>query len=171
MHEVAVLALDQVVAFDLGVPTQIFHGARDADDNRLYEVSVATIDGGPVRTSAGFDMHPAHGPEAIARADTVVIAGISVESAHMRREAHPDVAAALALRRPDARVMSICTGAFVLAGSGLLDTRPATTHWWYADRCRRWFPSVRLDPDVLFIDDGDVLTSAGVAAGIDLCLH
>src|SRR5438045_9036 len=70
-----------------------------------------------------------------------------------------------------ARVMSICTGAFVLAKAGLLDGRPATTHWLHADRFRALFPDVRLDPDVLFIDDGDVLTSAGVGAGIDLCLH
>ena len=67
--------------------------------------------------------------------------------------------------------MSICTGAFVLAAAGLLDGRPATTHWAYADRFRALYPQVRLDPDVLFVDDGDVLTSAGVAAGIDLCLH
>ena len=67
--------------------------------------------------------------------------------------------------------MSICTGAFVLAAAGLLDGRPATTHWFYAEQFRRLFPAVRLDPDVLFVDDGDVLTSAGVAAGVDLCLH
>jgi transcriptional regulator GlxA family with amidase domain len=69
------------------------------------------------------------------------------------------------------RVMSICTGAFVLAAAGVLDGRPATTHWLLADHFRRWFPRVRLDPDVLFVDDGDVLTSAGAASGIDLCLH
>jgi transcriptional regulator GlxA family with amidase domain len=78
-----------------------------------------------------------------------------------------------ALRRASAhaRIMSICTGAFVLAEAGLLDGRPATTHWAYADAFRRRYPQVNLDPDVLFVDDGAVLTSAGVAAGIDLCLH
>ena len=70
-----------------------------------------------------------------------------------------------------ARIVSICTGAFVLAAAGLLDGRPATTHWVHADAFRELFPHVDLDPDVLFVDDGDVLTSAGVAAGIDLCLH
>ena len=79
--------------------------------------------------------------------------------------------AALPRIRAGARIMSICTGAFVLAAAGLLDGRPATTHWAYADGFRALFPAVKLDPDVLFVDDGDVLTSAGVAAGIDLCLH
>ena len=71
---------------------------------------------------------------------------------------------------PGARILSICTGAFILAAAGLLDGRPATTHWLLADYFRRWFPKVRLDPDVLFVDDGDMLTSAGAASGIDLCL-
>src|SRR5690606_21231107 len=73
--------------------------------------------------------------------------------------------------RPGTRVMSICTGAFVLAAAGLLDGRRATTHWAHADRFRRLYPAVDLDPDALYVDDGDILTSAGVAAGIDLCLH
>ena len=81
------------------------------------------------------------------------------------------MAAALARRRPDARLVSICTGAFVLAAAGLLDGRPATTHWMRAEPFRTFFPEVRLDPDVLYVDDGDVLTSAGNAAGIDLLLH
>jgi transcriptional regulator GlxA family with amidase domain len=83
----------------------------------------------------------------------------------------PEVHAALRAVVHKARVMSICTSAFVLAAAGLLDGRPATTHWAYADEFRRRYPQVKLDPDVLFVDDGDVLTSAGVAAGIDLCLH
>lgn len=82
-----------------------------------------------------------------------------------------ELAAALALIRPGTRMVSICTGSYVLAAAGYLDGRPATTHWSSADHFQRLFPQVRVDPDVLFIDDGDVLTSAGVAAGIDLCLH
>ena len=81
------------------------------------------------------------------------------------------MAAALAGRRPDARLVSICTGAYVLAAAGLLDGRPATTHWMRTEPFRSFFPTVRLDPDVLYVDDGDVLTSAGNAAGIDLLLH
>jgi transcriptional regulator GlxA family with amidase domain len=83
----------------------------------------------------------------------------------------PPVANAFSQLRPGTRIMSICTGAFVLAAAGLLDGRPATTHWLLADDFRRWFPAVRLNPGVLFVDDGDVLTSAGAASGLDLCLH
>lgn len=100
-------------------------------------------------------------------ADTVVVPGI-----HVRGQISGEASEALrAAHARGARVMSICTGAFVLARAGLLDGRPATTHWLHADKFRAMFPAVRLDPDVLFIDDGDVLTSAGVGAGIDLCLH
>ena len=170
-HQVAVLALDQVVAFDLGVPTQMFHGARDGSDNRFYDVHIVTADGSPVRSSAGFLVTPERGPDVIDSADTVIVAGIHYGSPHMTSTIAPDIAAALARIRPGARTMSICTGAFVLAAAGLLDGRRATTHWAYVDRFREMFPRVHIDPDVLFVDDGDVLTSAGVAAGIDLCLH
>ncbi len=170
-HRVAVLALDQVVAFDLGVPTQIFHAARDDAGRRRYDVRIITPDGAPVRSSAGFSVLPDHGPEVISSADTLIVSGISNRSRHFDGQIAPEVAAALAARRPGTRVMSICNGAFVLAAAGLLDNRPATTHWAYADMFRTLFPRVRLDPGVLFVDDGDVLTSAGVAAGIDLCLH
>src|SRR5215467_5082303 len=172
MHRVAVLALDEAVAYDLGVPTQIFHGARDANRWRYYDVRIVTVDGRPVHSSAGFTITPDHGPEEIARADTVIVAGIDGEdSPHMRPELDPRVRAALDQIKPGTRLMSICTGAFVLAAAGILDGRPATTHWAWADLFRSQFPNVRLDPDVLYVDDGDVLTSAGVSAGIDLCLH
>jgi transcriptional regulator GlxA family with amidase domain len=83
----------------------------------------------------------------------------------------PEVSAALATIPPGARLVSICTGAFVLAAAGLLDGRRATTHWKFADSLRRLHPEVLVDENVLFVDDGDILTSAGLAAGIDLCLH
>jgi transcriptional regulator GlxA family with amidase domain len=170
-HDVAVLALDNVVAYDLGVPSQIFGAARDVRGQALYRIRVCTPDGGPVRTSAGFAAVPDHGPEILAAADTLLVPGVHGGAALETGVLEPPVAAALARRRPDARVMSICTGAFVLAAAGLLDGRPATTHWAYADRFRALHPTVRLDPGVLFVDDGEVLTSAGVGAGVDLCLH
>ncbi|HEY1488905.1 MAG TPA: helix-turn-helix domain-containing protein [Micromonosporaceae bacterium] len=171
-HRVAVLALDDVVGFDLGVPTQIFRAARDQNLNRLYDVRVTTPDGGPVRAKDGYAIMPEHGPELLDTADTVVVPGIDGNAAtEMGGVLAPAADAALARIRPGTRIMSICTGAFVLAAAGLLDGRPATTHWAWADDFRRRFPRVKLDPDVLFVDDGDVLTSAGVAAGIDLCLH
>jgi transcriptional regulator GlxA family with amidase domain len=170
-HQIAVLALNDVVAFDLGVPHQIFGAARDTDGRRLYEVRTCTPDGGPVLASAGFRVTPDHGPEILDTADTVIVSGIHAGTSLTDGVLDPPVAAALARRRTDARLMSICTGAFVLAASGALDGRPAATHWYYADRFRALYPQVRLDADVLFVDDGDVLTSAGVGAGIDLCLH
>ncbi|MDN3351001.1 helix-turn-helix domain-containing protein [Actinomadura sp. DC4] len=170
-HEIVVLALNDVVAFDLGVPAQIFGAARDGEGRRLYRVRTCTPDGGPVRTSGGFQAMPGYGPSALAEADTVVVAGVHDGAAMTSGTLEPSVAAALAARRPDARLMSICTGAFVLAAAGALEGRRAATHWLHADRFRALYPRVRLDADVLFVDDGDVLTSAGVGAGIDLCLH
>src|SRR6266540_2734194 len=171
-HRVVVLALDGVVSFDLGTPPQLFGAARDAAGKRKYEVITATPGGKPVRASGGFSVLPDHGLEVTEEADTVIVAGIHEGPTLWEGHPVPDVSAALiAAHRRGARVMSICTGAFVLAAAGLLDGRPATTHWWHAERFQRLFPAVHLDPDVLFIDDGDMLTSAGVGAGIDLCLH
>ncbi len=171
IHQIAVLALDRVVPFDLGVPDQIFGGARDAEGSPLYSVRTCTPDGRPVRSSAGFDVAPDHGPEIVETADTVIVAGVHAGAALTSGTLEPPVASALARRRPDARLMSICTGSFVLAALGVLDGRPAATHWLWADQFRDLYPRVRLDAGVLFVDDGEILTSAGVAAGIDLCLH
>jgi transcriptional regulator GlxA family with amidase domain len=107
----------------------------------------------------------------LASADTVVIPGTRYPPARVDGVLTPEATSALALIRPGTRLVSICTGAFVLAAAGLLDGRPATTHWKFADAMRRLHPEVLVDENVLFVDDGDVLTSAGLAAGIDLCLH
>lgn len=127
---------------------------------------------GSVRTDADFTITVGHGPEALATADTVVVpASYELGPVYDEGRLTDELAAALAHVRPGTRMVSICTGSYVLAAAGYLDGRPATTHWASADHFQRLFPAVRVDPDVLFIDDGDVLTSAGVAAGIDLCLH
>ncbi|CCH28576.1 Transcriptional regulator, AraC family [Saccharothrix espanaensis DSM 44229] len=172
-HLVAVLALDNVVVFDLGTPSQIFNAARAGDDDaRHYKVCVCTPGARPVRSSAQFTVTPDHGLELLAEADTVIVAGVYGGGPMQDGTIDDDVRDALrAAAARGARVMSICTGAFVLAAAGLLDGRKATTHWMHADTFRRLYPHVDLDPDVLFVDDGDVLTSAGVGAGIDLCLH
>ncbi|MFE9746227.1 GlxA family transcriptional regulator [Saccharothrix saharensis] len=172
-HLVAVLALDEVVTFDLGTPTQVFNSARDEQGRRYYRVRTCTPGARPVRSSGGFTITPDHGLELIAEADTVVVVGVSYGARVLEDGTleEPVRAALLAAADRGARVMSICTGAFVLAAAGLLDGRRATTHWAHADNFRRLFPAVDLDPDVLFVDGGDVLTSAGVAAGVDLCLH
>jgi transcriptional regulator GlxA family with amidase domain len=169
MHEVAVLALPSVVAFELGLPHKLIGGAVDETGAPLYRVRVATVDGGPVRTSAGYSVLPEHDASILRTADTVIVPGIQ-RGAPVERGGLEDAVGA-ALEGLRARMMSICTGAFVLAAAGRLDGRPATTHWLHTAAFRRFFPAVQLDPDVLYVDDGDVLTSAGNAAGIDLCLH
>ncbi|MEU4116773.1 helix-turn-helix domain-containing protein [Kitasatospora sp. NPDC028055] len=171
-HRVAVLALPGVPPFELGIPSRVFGSAEDAEGRRLYEVTVCTADGAAVLSDAGFTVQPAAGPEALAAADTVVI-----PPTHAMPELAgggplpPEVTAAVARIRPGTRLVSICSGSYVLAAAGLLDGRPATTHWNLAPEFRRAYPAVKVDEEVLFVDDGDVLTSAGVAAGVDLCLH
>ncbi|WP_369192810.1 GlxA family transcriptional regulator [Streptomyces djakartensis] len=163
-ERVVVLALDGVYPFELGIPSRIL-GAADG----RYEVLTCSVDGGPVRTNADFGVTVEHGPEALATAGTVVIAPVAPD--RLTDEVPAKVLAALALIRPGTRIVSICTGAFVLAAAGLLDGRRATTHWQVADHFRRMFPHVDLDPDVLFVDDHPFLTSAGAASGVDVCLH
>ncbi|GJF28290.1 AraC family transcriptional regulator [Kitasatospora sp. NE20-6] len=171
-HRVVVLALDRVIAFELAIPARIFESARGPGGTPLYRVATCTVDGGPVTTSTDFRIVVDHGPELLAEADTVVIpAQRDGADDVVAGVLDPRITAALARVRPGTRLVSICTGAFVLAAAGLLDGRPATTHWAYTERFSRMFPQVALDPDVLFTDDGDVLTSGGVAAGVDLCLH
>ncbi|WP_120721248.1 GlxA family transcriptional regulator [Streptomyces hundungensis] len=172
LHRVAVLALEGVVSFELGIPSRIFDSARGPGGEPLYEVTVCTVDGGPVRTEAGFSVTVDHGPEALAAADTVVIPPTHDLGAMAAGGPLPEpLARAFDRIRPGTRMVSICTASYVLAAAGLLDGRPATTHWCDATAFARTFPRVDVDPGVLFVDDGDVLTSAGAAAGIDLCLH
>ena len=151
------------MAFDLAIPAQIF--GREPD---LYDWAVCAPESGPVATENGFDVLVPHGLAALAEADTIVVPGIGDRAWPLPPE---PVEALRAAAEGGARVASICTGAFVLAAAGLLDGRRATTHWRYAPLLTREFPAVEVDPDVLYVDEGDVLTSAGVAAGIDLCLH
>lgn len=171
-HRIAVLALPGVPPFELGIPSRVFGSAVDEVGEALYEVVVCTADGGPVLSDAGFTIQPAAGPEALATADTVIVPPTHAMPELARGgPLPPEVAAAIAGIRPGTRLVSICTGSDVLAAAGLLDDRPATTHWNLAPQFRRAYPRVLLDEDVLFVDDGDVLTSAGVSAGVDLCLH
>lgn len=166
MHTVAVLALDGVVAFDLAIAVEVFSRAPLADGTNGYRVLVCgvapTVSAGPLAIGAP------HGLEAVAQADTVVVPGC----ADVATAAPEAVVAALrqAYAR-GARIASICSGAFTLAAAGLLDGRRATTHWMAADLFRARYPGVDLDPDVLYVDEGQVLTSAGASSGMDLCLH
>jgi transcriptional regulator GlxA family with amidase domain len=163
MHHVTVLALADVVAFDLSTPAQVF-----GNEPGRYAFTACGVRAGNVPSTTGFAIDVPRGLDAVAEADTVLVPGL-------RPPQWPPPAAALdalrAAHERGARVASICTGAFVLAQAGLLDGRRATTHWAHAERLARHYPAVTVDPGVLYVDEGDVLTSAGVAAGIDLCLH
>ncbi|MFC9688496.1 GlxA family transcriptional regulator [Kribbella sp. NPDC056951] len=170
-HIVAVLVLEPVVGFDMTIPSTVLGAASTADGTKLYDVRVCGIDREPVRVEAGFSMIPDYGPEALAEADTVIIPGTYIPQPRYEGTLPDALAKALATIRPGTRVASICTGAFVLGAAGYLDGRPATTHWKRAELFRERYPQVELREEQLFVDDGDILTSAGLAAGVDLCLH
>lgn len=165
---VAILALDSVVPFDLGVPCEIFGFDRPEVGGALYDVRVCALEPGRVAAAGGLAIEVRHGLRALAAAHTVIVPGID----DLDRPVPAAVRAALRrAHERGARIASICTGAFVLAAAGLLDGRRATTHWRNAPTLAARFPAVRVDPRVLYVDDGEILTSAGIAAGIDLCLH
>ncbi|GAA2425147.1 GlxA family transcriptional regulator [Streptomyces macrosporus] len=171
-HRVAVFVRHGLLPIELGIPHRIMGRALSAEGEPLYEVVTCALEPGPVRTDADFAITVEHGPEALAEADTVIVpAAHENDAPHTEGRLTPAQEAAFALLRPGTRTASICTGAFVLAAAGLLDGRRATTHWRACDHFQRLYPAVRVDPDVLYVDEGDVLTSAGVASGIDLCLH
>jgi transcriptional regulator GlxA family with amidase domain len=159
-HRIAVLALPDVVVFDLATPFQLL--------GRHYEMTLCATEPGPVQSTSGFPLVASHGLDALAEADTIVVPGFDPQEWPPPR---PALDALRAAGARGARTASICTGAFALGAAGLLDGRPATTHWRHAARLAQLCPQAHIDPDVLYVDDGDLLTSAGVAAGIDLCLH
>jgi len=161
-HRVAVLALHGVLPLELGTVTQIF--GRDPQ----YHLTVCAESRSAPVTSAGFTINTTAGLEGLNGAETVIVPGYE----HI--DAAPPTAVLDALRTSHARrarLVSICSGAFALAAAGLLDGRRATTHWRLADELQRRHPQVEVLPNRLFVDDGDILTSAGVTTGIDLCLH
>ncbi|MEV4254569.1 AraC family transcriptional regulator, partial [Spirillospora sp. NPDC049652] len=164
MHQVVALVRPPQSTFELACAAQVFGIQRRGLPTR-YAFTVCTERPGPVRTHAGYDMVVDEGLDALDRADTVVVPG------WLPAGEAPSAAVVRALRGAHsrgARVVSICSGAFALAHAGLLDGRRATTHWALADELAARFPDVQVDPDVLYVDDGDVATSAGAGAGIDL---
>lgn len=164
-HRVVVLALDGVYPFELGIPNRVF-GVADG----RYEILTCSVDGFPVRSQADFGIAVGRDAAVLETADTVVIPPCDI-APYLAGEPPRSVTDALTRIRPGARIVSLCSAAAVLAATGMLAGRPATTHWSVTDQFRRVFPELRLDPNVLWVDDGDVLTSAGATAGIDLCLH
>jgi transcriptional regulator GlxA family with amidase domain len=165
---VAVVAFDGISPFHLSVPCLVFGEDRSAIGVPPFRLLVCATRAGRLRTSAGFDIEVAHELGALRRAQIVIVPSWRDTSEP------PPVELLDALRRAHrrgAQIVGLCLGAFVLAEAGLLDGRDATTHWNYADAFASRYPAVRLDPDVLYVDHADVLTSAGTAASLDCCLH
>lgn len=164
--QVAVIAFDGMTPFHLSVPCLVFGSSLGAQ--AAFSLRVCGLDGDTLDTSAGFGIRPSHGLDGLDEADIVVMPA-------WHDDCRPAPAALLdALRRAHARgacVVALCLGAFPVAEAGLLDGRTAATHWAAADALARLYPKVKVDPEVLYVDEDEVLSSAGVAAGIDCCLH
>ena len=153
--------------FEVAIPCEIFGRARPGMPDLGYDLRVCNPPGGHVYASPVFASEAPDTYDTLVRADTVIVPAVR----DVHEEAPADLVEAVKLAHANgARVASLCSGAFVLAAAGLLDGRKATTHWLYADELARRFPAVDVDPNVLYIDNGDVLTSAGTTAGIDVCL-
>jgi transcriptional regulator GlxA family with amidase domain len=165
---IAALAFDGISPFHLSVPCAVFGEDRSEGGVPAFDFRVCAAEPGPLATTAGFTIAATHGLDALADAHTVIVPT-------WRDTGETPPAALLdALRAAHARgarLVGLCLGAFVLAATGLLDGRRATTHWAWAEAFARQYPQIRLEPDVLYVDDGDVVTSAGTAAGLDCCLH
>jgi transcriptional regulator GlxA family with amidase domain len=166
MTVVALAVTDGIPLFELAVPAAVFGVDRPDLVDPWYELIVCSSPG--ARVGGWFRADTPYGLDELASADTVI-----VPACHDVTDDPPSelIDAIRAAHAAGARIASICTGAFVLAEAGLLDGRRATTHWMHADRLARRYPRVEVDPGVLYIDEGDILTSAGKAAGLDLCLH
>jgi len=169
---IAVLAFDGISPFHLSVPCMVFGEHHGGLDMPLFDLKVFLAQPGrtvsEVRTSAGFGIHVKHGLPALGKADMVVIPSWHDDL----RPAPPALLQALRQAHArGARIVGLCLGAFVLAEAGLLDSRSATTHWALSKAFLERYPHISLDPNVLYVDHGDVITSAGTAAGIDCCLH
>jgi transcriptional regulator GlxA family with amidase domain len=165
---IAVIAFDGISPFHLSVPCLVFGEDRSSAGIPRYQVRVCATERGPLSTTVGFSIDVKHGLEGLRGAQTVIVPSWP----DTLPPAPPELLAALrAAHRRGARIVGLCLGAFVLAEAGLLDNRPATTHWYLASRFAERYPQVLLQPEVLYVDDGDVMTSAGTAAGLDCCLH
>ncbi|MFI5532759.1 helix-turn-helix domain-containing protein [Kitasatospora sp. NPDC051853] len=167
LQNVVTVVLEDVHPFELGVASEVFGLDRRDDGLPVYDFAVASDAPGLLRTHAGYRIAVEHGAEKLAEADLVIAAATHV------RDEYPAVLieALRAAADRGARVLSICSGAFLLGAAGLLDGRRSTTHWKHTARLAERFPLTRVEPDVLYVDEDPVITSAGTAAGIDACLH
>jgi transcriptional regulator GlxA family with amidase domain len=169
LGNVAVVVLSEFLPFEFGVICEVFGIDRSEDGLPVYEFSVVAGEPGPIRSSNDFELVPRHGLDRLAGADLIALPAMSD-----RRMAGFPAALLASLREAashGARMLSICSGAFILGEAGLLDGRRCTTHWRHAGELARRFPAAKVDPDVLYVDDDPVISSAGTAAGIDACLY
>jgi AraC family transcriptional regulator, transcriptional activator FtrA len=165
---VVAIAYEGLCTFEFGIAVEIFALPRPELGVQWYRFRVCSFEQGPLRATGGILIQADAGPAALRWADTIIIPGWRDPN-----EKPPDapLRALCAADRRGARLVSICSGVFVLAATGLLDGKRATTHWRYVDQLKAKFPKVQVQPDVLYVDEGNILTSAGSAAGLDLCLH
>lgn len=165
---VVALAYDRLCTFEFGIAVEVFGLSRPEMGSGWYRFAVAGVDDGPMRATGGLTFTVDGGLDLLQQADLIIAPGWRGMD-----EPVPDAlcTALRAAHQRGARVISFCSGVFVLAASGLLDGRQATTHWRYTDTLRQRFPRINVTPDVLYVDTGSVMTSAGTAAGLDLCLH
>ncbi|WP_369217895.1 GlxA family transcriptional regulator [Streptomyces flavofungini] len=168
MRTLALLALDQVIPFDLSTPIEVFTRTRLPDGGPGYRIRVCAEHAGAEVDAGAFVIRAPWGLDGLKGADTVIVPGTADAEAPLPAAVRTALRAAAA---DGARIASICSGAFPLAATGLLDGLRATTHWAAAGRLAAAYPEVEVDPDVLYVDNGQFLTSAGAAAGLDLCLH
>jgi AraC family transcriptional activator FtrA len=167
-RNVAVLAYEGLGTFEFGIATEIFGLERPEMGDDWYRFTACSLEPGPIRTNSGLMVQAKEGLEAFERAGTIIIPGWKSADTPVPQDLIDALAGAHAR---GARLVSLCSGAFVLAATGLLDGRRATTHWHYADALAAKHPRVEVDPSVLYVDEGALLTSAGSAAAIDLLLH
>ncbi|MFI6899360.1 helix-turn-helix domain-containing protein [Streptomyces sp. NPDC050256] len=169
LKNVAVLVLDAVNPFELGVVCEVFGLDRSEEGLPVHDFAVVSAEGPVLRTHAGFTISTPHGLDRLEEADLITV---PAGSDFTDREYPEEVLEALrrAVAR-GARVLSVCSGAYLLGAAGLLDGRRCTTHWRHAAELARRYPKAIVEPDVLYVDEGPVITSAGTAAGIDACLH
>jgi AraC family transcriptional regulator, transcriptional activator FtrA len=167
-HRVVALVYEGLCTFEFGIVVELFGLPRPDLGTKWYDFRVCSVDTGPVSAVGGVTVQASSGLTSLRQADTIIVPGWS-----KLKDPPPDnlLRALVLAHRRGARLVSICSGVFVLAATGRLDGKRATTHWRYADILASRFPKINVDPEVLYVDEGSVLTSAGSAAGIDLCLH
>jgi transcriptional regulator GlxA family with amidase domain len=171
LRNVAVVVLDGFSPFELGVPCEVFGTDRSDEGLPCYDFAVVAGEPGPLRSEVGFVLQADAGLERLKQADLVVVPAPSDKRCASADWPEPLLEALRAAVARGGRVLSVCTGAFVLGAAGLLDGRACTTHWRHARELALMYPAAKVDPSVLYVDEGQVITSAGTAAGIDACLH